>query len=194
MLVPFGEFLPDQPDIHNPGASVATNVIPKTAQSYGPVPGLTTSTLNALGARCQGAIGVRDSSNNPFNFAGTATKLYKATSATTSWVDVSSTTYSCSSEEQWRFQQFNDLVIAHQIGDNPQSFTLTSSTSFGTLSSGAPKARYSAVSKQFLIFGNTNDGTNGAKPQRIWWSAIGDPTNFPTVGSSTATTVQSDNQ
>ena len=36
-FVPFGEWLPDQPDFANPGAAVVQNVVPRTKQSYGPM-------------------------------------------------------------------------------------------------------------------------------------------------------------
>lgn len=193
MLIPIGEWLPDQPDFQNPGAATITNVYPRTAQSYGPVAGLSTI-INALTARCQGALGLRDSAGNGFVFAGDATKLYYAGSGASAWNNVSSGTYTIPPDEFWKFTQFGDTVIASNITDGPQSFTLNSSVTFGSLAAAAPKWRYAAVSRSFLLAGNTNDTTNGAKPQRVWWPAIGDPTNWPTLGTSAAAAVQSDAQ
>jgi hypothetical protein len=56
------------------------------------------------------------------------------------------------------------------------------------------KARYVGVVKDWVVFGNTTDGTYGAQPQRVWWSAIDDPTNFPDPTGNTAAAVQSDYQ
>ena len=54
MQLPFGEWLPDQPDHLNPGATVATNVY--HAPSYKPVKGLVpysgTSTCYTKCKRC----------------------------------------------------------------------------------------------------------------------------------------------
>lgn len=55
----------------------------------------------------------------------------------------------------------------------------------------APKARFMAVIDDFLVLGNTVDNTNGSQTQRVWWSALNDPTNFPTPGSATAVAFQS---
>ncbi|MDE2100409.1 MAG: hypothetical protein KGL39_24365 [Patescibacteria group bacterium] len=60
-----------------------------------------------------------------------------------------------------------------------------------TIQTIAPKARYIDVAKGFLIAGNTYDETYGAQPQRVWWSALNDPTNWPTPGTTTAATYQS---
>ena len=37
-LVPFGEYLPDQPAFGNPGTVTALNVVPRSQQAYGPMP------------------------------------------------------------------------------------------------------------------------------------------------------------
>ena len=196
MFVPIGEWLPDQPEFQNPGAGTITNVYPRTQQSYGPVQGLS-SILTALTARCQGAKGLRDSSGNGFVFAGDATKLYNAGSGASSWSNVSGATYAIGADEFWNFAQFGDNVIASNIDDGAQSFTLNSSVTFGALSASAPKWRYAAVARDFLLTGNINDTTSngdGLRPQRVWWPAIGDPTNWPAPGSSSAVQVQSDFQ
>jgi hypothetical protein len=59
----------------------------------------------------------------------------------------------------------------------------------------APVAKYCEVVRDFLFFGYTTDPTNGTRPQRIWWSGIGDPTNWTSVedpGTAAAAAVQSD--
>ena len=62
------------------------------------------------------------------------------------------------------------------------------------LDAAAPKAKTMAVIKDFVMVGDTNDGTDGDQPNRVWWPAINDPTNWPTPGSSSAAQVQSDYQ
>lgn len=199
-MLPFGEWLPDQADYLNPGSANILNVFPRTAQSYGPFPSFTTNGLAVLGARCQGSVGVRDSAANSYNFAGTASKLYRQTSAGPTWTDVSKVGgYNCSAEEQWRFAQLGDVGYAANVSDNIQAYTLGTSTAFADLAAAAPKARYLCVSRNFLLTANTSGGSAdstgpGAKPQRVWWSAIGDPTNWPTLQTAAAAAVQSDAQ
>lgn len=55
----------------------------------------------------------------------------------------------------------------------------------------APQARYVDIAKNFLICANTFDQAGGNQPQRVWWSALNDPTNFPTPGTANAAIYQS---
>ena len=193
-VIPVGEWTPDQPDFQNPGAAVVQNVYPRTQTSYGPFPGLASQTIG-LNNRCQGGFGVRYTDGTSYLFAGDSTKLYFIQASSTSWNDVSlAGGYNISATDQWKWTLFYNNVIAVNIADAPQSYIIGSSTKFANLSSGAPKATYVGMVRDFCVLGNTNDGTNGVRPQRVWWSAIGDPTNFPTPGTSSAAAVQSDYQ
>lgn len=185
-------YAPDMPDTSE-GSDTIHNVYPRTPDSYGAV-GAPSVYSGALSARCQGAVAFIDSSGNVNLFAGDATKLYRLVSGTTAWTDVSkaATTYGTGSDAQWQYTYFNGSVIATNFGDAPQAFTLASSTNFIDLAAGAPKARYvAAVKNAFVVFGNTNDGVNGNMPQRVWWSAAGNATSFPTLGTTAAAQVQS---
>lgn len=188
-MVPFGEWLPDQPDYENAGATVAKNVIPETKGSYGPVSDLSAVT-DALSARCQGAFSSRlDTSGATSVFAGDATKLYKASSAAFSDVSQTAVTYNCPSTENWEFTQYGSRVIAVNINDNPQSFVLGTSSEFADLGGSPPKARHVQSIRDWVFLGNVTD-----YPYRIRWSAIDDPTDWPTIGSADAASKQSDQQ
>lgn len=190
MIIPFGEWTPDQADLGNQ-ATVALNCIPKAGGSYGPFPDLAVFS-EAITARCQGAYAGTDNDGAVGNFAGDASKLYKLSNITYS--NVSRTAgYTTAADEAWRFCQFGNRVIATNYADEVQSYVLGTSSLFQNLSSGAPKARHCAlIDPGFLILGNTFDGVDGAVPNRVWWSAYGDPTSFPTIGSAAAETAQSD--
>ena len=269
-LVPFGEFLPDQPEFNNPGSNEILNAVPLTDQSYGPALQLS-SVTGALNARAQGAMFTRDASANVNGFAGDATRLYRYAAGSTAWTDITSrnagksisaitkanpgqvtaaahgfsngdiiyisgvvgmtqvnglyftitvvdannftigvntsaysayvsggtaqhvNVYSVATDERWNFVQFGERIIAASIANNLQSYVMNSSSAFADLSGTAPKARYIArVRDQFVMVANTVDGTYGSVPQRVWWPAIGDPTTWPTPGTSTAAQVQSD--
>ena len=194
MFIPCGEWLPDQPDYKNPGSTTIHNVYPKTETSYGPI-GSHAPSFTALAARVQGAFAAMDQSSGAVtNFAGAATKLYNISSGAGAFTDISGAVFTTGADVRWNFTQFGQRVLATNYNDAVQTFTLGSSVTTANLSATAPKARYIAVAKDFLMLGNTYDTTFGYKPQRIWWSAINDCTNWPTPGTSAAAQVQSDYQ
>lgn len=188
MKISFGDYLPDLPALDNPGSSYIRNVIPARL-SYRPMPSLSVYS-GALTARCQGAVAVTDLDGNVVNFAGDATTLYNLAAGTTTWNDASKAGgYNTASEGRWAFAQYKQQVIATNGVEAIQEYTLNSSTDFADLDASAPLARYLAVAKAFLFAVNTS-----TDPQRIHWSAIDDPSNWPTPGSAAAVAVQSDYQ
>lgn len=194
MLVPFGEYMPDQPAFGNQGATVAKNVYPRTARSYGPFTSLSVYS-DAIDARCQGATSALDTNGETNVFAGDATKLYRLTAAGTAWENVSKAGgYTTGEDTFWNFLQYGRRIIATNYNDAIQSYVMGSSTDFANLSADAPKARYIAAIKNFVFAGNTYDATDGTVPNRVWWSAFDDPTTWPTPGSATAAEKQSDFQ
>jgi len=82
MQLPFGEWLPDQPDHLNPGATVATNVY-HAQSSYKPVKGLVPySGASTITQNSKGAKSFRDNTNTVFTFIATKETIYKLTSGT----------------------------------------------------------------------------------------------------------------
>lgn len=81
-----------------------------------------------------------------------------------------------SSDSPWKFALFGDLIIATNYTDPVQCYDLTEENAkFKDLSASAPRARDLAVVNEFLVLVNTYDTYDGARPQRVWWSPIGDP-------------------
>jgi hypothetical protein len=186
MKIPFPEWLPDLPDFENPGCTVAKNVVP-LGTSYGQFLGATVYS-NALDARCQGAISTKDKDGVSLTFAGNATKLYKLSTAAYSNVSKVGG-YTIGADEMWFFTRFNDFLIATNFNDAIQTFTLSSSSVFADLAASAPKARYVATVRNFLVVGNTFDGIDGNIPHRVRWSALDDPTSW-TVSATTQSDYQ----
>jgi hypothetical protein len=121
-------------------------------------------------------------------FAGDVSKLYKID--TTTWGDVSVVGgYTCASDSNWNFAQWGEQILATQIGDPIQTFTIGASSAFSELAASAPQARYIAVVRDFVVAGNTSDASDGAVPFRVRWSAIGDPTDW-TVSATTQSDFQ----
>lgn len=191
VVLPVAQFAPDLPDLIGGQSANIINVIPRTPNSYGAVLG-PVSVYDALGSRCQGGAAFLDSAGAVWLFAGDANDLFFIQSMSTTWANVSQTTggYSTPADNMWRFTYFNGRVIATNYANNVQSYTLGSSSLFADLPGSPPQAKYIAVVKNtFVMLGNTSDPTNGALPQRIWWAAAGDPTNWPTPGSEAAAQV-----
>ena len=76
MQIPFGEWLPDQPEHLNPGANVATNVY-YALNSYKRFPSLVNYSSNNISANSRGAGSFRDNAGNVYNFVATNTDLYQ---------------------------------------------------------------------------------------------------------------------
>lgn len=175
-IVPFGSWTPDLPDLANPGAIAATNVIP-AEQSYKPFPDLSAQSA-ALDDRCRGAIAAKDNSGNAYFYAGDATKLYEVRSQAVT--NKSGATYATANEDNWRATQFGSTLIFTNYTDAVQGITIGSGGNFSDLisSTNKPKAKHIMTLRQFVVLGNTNDATDGIKTSRIWWSGIGDATDF----------------
>jgi hypothetical protein len=78
MQVPFGEWLPDQPEHNNPGANVANNVY-YALNSYKRFPSLVNYSTNTTIKDSRGAGSFRDNSNTVFNFVATQETIYELT-------------------------------------------------------------------------------------------------------------------
>ena len=78
MQIPFGEWLPDQPEYNNPGANTANNVY-FAASSYKRFPSLVNYSSNTMIKDSRGAGSFRDNSNTVFNFVANEETIYQLT-------------------------------------------------------------------------------------------------------------------
>jgi hypothetical protein len=90
----------------------------------------------------------------------------------------------------WDFEQFGDCLIATNGIDNVQDFDIGTSTAFADLAGSPPKAYVIGKVRDFVVLGNTTDGS-GAHPYRVQWSAIANPTSWPTPLTQDARAAQS---
>ena len=182
MQIPFGEWLPDQPEHGKNGANVANNVY-HAANTYKRFPSLVSYSSNTASTDSKGAGSFRDNSNTVYNFVATRTNLYQLTSGAFTSRKASLTG---AATDFWTFTQFGEYVIASNGVDQPQYFLMGTSTNFANLSAiatGNPVFRVSVFVRDFLVTGNITNATN-----RIQWSGINDITTW------TAGTSQSDSQ
>ena len=172
MQIPFGEWLPDQPEYLNPGANTANNVY-FAAQSYKRFPSLVPYSSNNMGKDSRGAGSFRDNSNTVFNFVGTNTDIYQLDGGSFTSRKGSLTG---TNTDYWTFTQFGNYVIASNGVDAPQYYLMGTSTNFANLSAIAtagtvPTFRVSGVVRDFLVTGNHSNASN-----KIQWSGINDIT------------------
>ena len=172
MQVPFGEWLPDQPEHGKQGANVATNVY-HAANTYKRFPSLVAYSSNTTSTDSKGAGSFRDNSNTVYNFVATRTNLYQLTSGAFTSRKASLTG---DHDDFWTFTQFGEYVIASNGVDAAQYYLMGTSTNFANLTAiqtagTAPVFRVSGVVRDFLVVGNITNATN-----RIQWSGINDIT------------------
>lgn len=183
-IVPLTEWLPDQADFRNPGTVTATNVYP-TGSGYAPAQDFVNET-NALDDYPRGAFTLKDSNGNVRQYAGDAAKLYERVSQT--WTDRSKVGgYSTGTDLNWEFTRWKDKILATNFSDDPQQLTL-GGTTFSDLTTDL-QAKHVDIVRSFVVFGNTNDSSDGHVANRVRWSANGDETDY-TVSASTQSDYQ----
>jgi hypothetical protein len=173
-ILAFPDYRPDISSYKGSSSQLISNVLPR-GDGYGPFPDLLAFTL-ALPAPCRGYFYGRKGDGSVIVFAGTATKLYQLNNTTFGWIDVSlgAGTYSAlSSDANWQFAQFGDLIFATQQNVVLQQFAMSSSAAFANTAGSPPQAAYVNVVGQFLVL----SGLLSAR-YRIQWSGLGDTTNW----------------
>lgn len=176
-MIQFGEFLPDQSDFGNTGVTVATNVIP-AANGYESMQGLSPIS-SAADTALVGMIAAADDDSNVALYVADRGKIYQFNTGTGALDNVSKAgNYTTALDDRWRFVQFGEDVIATNFANPIQYITAYSGSNFADLSADAPKAKYIAVVRDFVMTGFTNDATDGNKPYRVRWSGIGDHTSW----------------
>lgn len=179
MKIEFGEWTPDRMAITSPGLTDAKNVV-AAVDGYEPLRALGAKTA-ALPERALDFSWFADDNNASQTFAGTDAGLYKRDEGPPQvWVDVSiGTGYTAT---QWEMVRWGNWVVATNRSEAPQWIDMTSGTEFAVLAN-APIAARVAVVRDFLVFGDTVEGSND-HPTRIRWSGYN---NATTYGSNLAT-------
>lgn len=188
----FGEWLPDQADLDNPGITEANNVL-WTAGSYIPynpfiptgfkVPGGTPliSIRGQAGSSILYVASTDGVSNNYLSAAaGNSFNLVNLTGPTLAYASSPS------------FAQYGNTIFYADGVNNPQYNGLNLASQFAKLTGpqgDAPIARCVGVLGQFVLLG----GLQG-NPTTLQWSSINQPFNWPTPGSANAIASQAGSQ
>lgn len=200
-VISFGEWLPDQAELGSPGLTVATNVLASNGgyKPFFPLTPVSAGKYTLPGIPRGGFVAqdVYPSSFPVWYYAASGNVIYEAAggSAATGTFNSRSTGLSTVTPAfDYQFAQFDNLVFAAAGINGVQFHTVGSSTNFATVTglTGTRDGRYLAVIGRFLVVANLGSATT--RPSTLEWSAIDDPTNFPTPNSSTATATQSGEQ
>jgi len=174
--LPFGSWQPDIMSLSRQGTGNILNVYPVQG-AYKPFRS-PSDYSDALAARCQGGLAIKDNAGNSVNFAGDKTKLYKLVDA--SWEDVSRTSggaYATDATGRWSFVQYGGNIVAANGVDALQKFTLASASDFVALGGSPPTATHLAVVRDFVVAGNLSTDRSA-----IHWSAFNDVEGW-TIGT-----------
>jgi len=179
MLFENGAFLPDLPALGNPGSTIAENVYP-VARGYSPFGELMYLTT-AMDARAIGATSLTAADGSSRVYAFNATKIYSLDGG--SLTDRSKSGGYTNTAKFADFAAYGDIAITTNFIDPIQFIGMNSGSLFADLTT-AFRAKTVATVRDFLMFGNTTDSTDGDKPERVRRSALGDHTDY-TVSAST---------
>jgi hypothetical protein len=151
--------------------------------------------LDALVAECRGAFRGRTQGGTDFVLAGTEDGLYESNGF--SMDELSAITYTLGPTDRWDLDVYGNARFATNKTD-PVQRSSAPGVNFATVSQHASLARALAVVGEFVMLGdivgqNAND-VIGTQEGGLHWCAIGDPTDWPTVGSDEAINKQSDYQ
>lgn len=173
-VIPFGEWLPDQPTFGLQGSTVVINALPD-ANAYRPMPGLLIFSTNGVGGRVLGGVFATDAQGNNYNYCGDASALYLLTQNSFSVATrIAGGNYTTLGDDMWEFASWGNTVIAVTGSEQPQQISL-GSTNFIQLSVGVA-ARHIAVMRDFVVLGNVSDSASNV--YRVRWSSINNPTDF----------------
>lgn len=203
--VEFGDWLPDDDRNIRPGTPtmwLAGSPVPLDSAKnliftgsawrlYKPLAAAT----GTLATTPEDAITVDDSGTLETYVAGANGHLYQIKSGVVT--DVSKAgAYTAS--QNWSFAQFGDCLIGTNGTDNVQDWNVGTSSAFADLAGTPPKGRCVGVVRDFVVLGYTSgysypDGSTGSS-LRVHWSAIANPTSWPTPDTQGARAAQSGSQ
>ena len=174
-------YSPDRPPLANPGMSSMKNGFPQENMTYGPWRAQQVVSTNQLDSICRGLSVATDVDGEGFLYAGSLKALYQYKAGL--FEDVSKAGgYTLTEEQRWDQTAFAGTLVATNFNDPVQGRPIGGSgaVKYADLitSVNKPKARFCAQLRDFLLLGYTQDDVDGERPNRIWWSAFGDPTDF----------------
>lgn len=195
MPVDFGQWLPDQPSLNNPGAKALINGFP-TTRGFAAVPsatattapeqvagGSTTAIPEILGI--YSTVEVTGTDIEARTYIGTASRLLKYDTLQSKFAEFTSSDPTYTNIPRWQFAEFATTGGTRYVyAAGGVSVPLQRFPSDGTAAPAAvataPNATHLAVVGRFLVCGNTSDSE-----AQVRWSQIDDAASW-TIGSNQA--------
>lgn len=168
-----------------PGTLTDVMSLVPSLKGYKSANSATESSLPALADQCFGAASLKRLDGVTRVIAGTETGLYEA--STGSWIDVTrlSGPYALTSDSRWCFAQYGNTSLA---ATKAEPIQFSDSGEFDDIAS-APNAAVIDVVNNFAFAANTSDAIYGDSPDRVWWSALGDYSDWtPSATTQAGTT------
>lgn len=190
----FGEWLPDQADLDNPGVTEASNVL-WSGGSYLPYNPILPMGVQVLGGTAVAAVKGRASPQNVTFVASTdgVSSNFISGAIDDSFNLINLTGQPLAFSGYWpSFAQYGTTIIYADGVNNPQFNGIGISNTFAKLTGpfgDAPIANTVGVIGQFVLLG----GLPGA-PSTLRWSGINQPFNWPVPGSADAIAQQAGSQ
>ncbi|WP_455918663.1 hypothetical protein [Ensifer canadensis] len=191
---PFTSYTPDLPVLNNPGLVRAHNCSAGLGSTQGgvtlyPLKSAALYSNTSMESRPLGTAIGQDKDGNSRVYGGCAEKLYHLSPSTRQWTNISRAGgYSTTSSEAWKFVEFGNLQIGTNWNNEPQYIDMTTNVQWANLTS-LVKGRHIATHKGFTLMGNTWDSLDGAKSNRLRWSALENPLDW-TFSASTMSDFQ----
>lgn len=165
--IKFGEYMPDQPDLENPGMEVARDCLPRL-NGYDALPTLQSLGFSGLPSRPVGAYGAADSIGSKYLLAGTADKLWRL--ADGAWRDISRTSPEYAQVSAWEFTEWDADVLAASAGNRMQRYPLGAANAEDLTEEPVAGAHIAVVRSQVVVGGVIDE--DGSNPQRLRWSGV----------------------
>ena len=169
--LPFGEWLPDQPDQKN--ALVKAEGVIADAGCYRPIPSLATVAAFLPSGTCAGAFRANRTTGQSIVCVGTSDDLYTIVGAS---VTASGLGLSLGDNPVWIFERFNRYVFATAGGVTYFLGDIDVDAVFVPSTGSPPQARAMGRVGDMLILGNlVQDIDSSFAPYRVRWSAFNNP-------------------
>ena len=198
--------MPDQNPVGAPGLIDVSNAIPSSA-GYSSFPGsIDVAGPSAIVGAVRAAHSGRTELGNLFTaiFEATSPPKFKVLWGSGDWKDApgaGSEISGGSEDSRPTIMTYGDRIIIIGSDIMPSSVDTSSGApgdeTLSPISGNAPYANAGAIFKEFLVLGGVRGrgSNNYAKASAgVHWSAIGNPTNWPIIGTAAAINVQSDIQ
>jgi hypothetical protein len=172
----FGDWMPDMPDLENPGAIEAHNVFPAAGGGYSPFPKLL-SDADPLPSTVIGALLTFDANSKEAFYAGVKDGIWMRNLSSPNFTNLLTLGTAVDESIYWNFTPFGDNIVAIHYSTFPYVDTIGGAGPFALLGGNPPRAACGSRVGDFLVLGNLAEDpddttTTGPFPRRIRWSGF----------------------